>query len=259
MASPFPGMDPFLERHWLDVHASLVIEARNALNRVLPNELVATTEERIAVESDADDLQIVGPDIRVIEPAASTSAAATQSPAAMLAPIRLVAVVDPIKEKFIKIVEAGTERLITVLEFLSPTNKLGGGLRKYRRKRQKLLAAGVNVVEIDLVRTGNWEALLRPQRCPDHSRTTYRTTIRRADEDEAAYLQPIRLQDRLPVINVPLRPTDSPARLDLQALLDSTYANGRYDRRLNYAGDLQPPISAEESAWASELLKRRGS
>ena len=28
MASPFPGMDPYLERHWRDVHLSLIAEAR---------------------------------------------------------------------------------------------------------------------------------------------------------------------------------------------------------------------------------------
>jgi hypothetical protein len=41
-----------LETHWLDVHTSLIAEARRALNRTLPSELVARAEERVAVESD---------------------------------------------------------------------------------------------------------------------------------------------------------------------------------------------------------------
>jgi hypothetical protein len=29
MKSPFPGMDPYLEQHWRDVHSSLIIYARD--------------------------------------------------------------------------------------------------------------------------------------------------------------------------------------------------------------------------------------
>jgi hypothetical protein len=28
MPSPFPGMDPYLEVHWRDIHASLIIYSR---------------------------------------------------------------------------------------------------------------------------------------------------------------------------------------------------------------------------------------
>src|SRR2546430_8647848 len=68
MKSPFPGMDPYLERHWLDVHASLVAYAADQLNRVLPEELVATKEERVAVGVDDDEvLKLYMPDLRLEE------------------------------------------------------------------------------------------------------------------------------------------------------------------------------------------------
>jgi len=51
MKSPFPGMDPYLEAHWLDVHSRLVAYAADALNEVLPETLVARMEERVAVEA----------------------------------------------------------------------------------------------------------------------------------------------------------------------------------------------------------------
>jgi hypothetical protein len=41
MKSPFPGMDPYLERHWPDVHSALVMSARGVLNELLPPDLVA--------------------------------------------------------------------------------------------------------------------------------------------------------------------------------------------------------------------------
>ena len=47
MPSPFPGMDPYLEQHWGDVHSSLVIYARNQLQKVLPRDLRARVEEHL--------------------------------------------------------------------------------------------------------------------------------------------------------------------------------------------------------------------
>src|SRR5262245_3320500 len=55
MTSPFPGMDPYLEQHWGDVHSSLIIYARDQLRRKLPGDLRARVEERVFVESFAND------------------------------------------------------------------------------------------------------------------------------------------------------------------------------------------------------------
>ena len=52
-------------------------------------------------------------------------------------------------------------QLLTVLEFISPWNKRQPGLDEFRERRAKLFAGGVHVVEVDLVRAGNWRALMR--------------------------------------------------------------------------------------------------
>ena len=68
MPSPFPGMDPYLEAHWRDVHVSLVIYARDALQESLPPELRARVEERVVLETPVGI--IAGglfPDLRVVE------------------------------------------------------------------------------------------------------------------------------------------------------------------------------------------------
>ena len=44
MPSPFPGMDPYLERFWRDVHAGLIIYARDQLQDELPGDLRARAE-----------------------------------------------------------------------------------------------------------------------------------------------------------------------------------------------------------------------
>src|SRR5262249_45102023 len=67
MASPFPGMDPYLERHWGDVHHSLITYVRDHLQRMLPKDLRARVEERVFVESPEDGYRAIIPDVRVIE------------------------------------------------------------------------------------------------------------------------------------------------------------------------------------------------
>ena len=36
MKSPFPGMDPYLEEHWGDVHTTIAIDAREQLASTRP-------------------------------------------------------------------------------------------------------------------------------------------------------------------------------------------------------------------------------
>src|SRR3954452_4981557 len=63
MPSPFPGMDPYLEAHWRDVHARLVIYASEALQGVLPSGLRARVEECVLLEETR-----TAPGVAVAEP-----------------------------------------------------------------------------------------------------------------------------------------------------------------------------------------------
>ena len=51
-SSPFPGMDPYLEDRWPEVHARLIVYAANQINSGLPNDLQANIEENLAVYAD---------------------------------------------------------------------------------------------------------------------------------------------------------------------------------------------------------------
>ncbi|MEX0701345.1 MAG: DUF4058 family protein [Planctomycetales bacterium] len=46
MPSPFPGMDPWLEQHWGDVHTRFVTYCSDRLQTALPRDLRARVEER---------------------------------------------------------------------------------------------------------------------------------------------------------------------------------------------------------------------
>jgi hypothetical protein len=148
-----------------------------------------------------------------------------------------------------------TGRLITVLELLSPGNKLESAERdQYRRKRQSLTSSGVNLVEIDLVRQG---ASVFPEGVRTVLRQVsvgYGICVFRAARSMAYEVYPIRLRDRLPAIRVPLRPTDSDVVVDLQPLINRCHERGRY-HLLNYRLELDPPLSSEEAVWVDEILR----
>ena len=249
-------MDPYLEPHWLDVHTKLATYAADNLNERLPPDLIASTEERVAIESESGEDHVFGPDVRVFEPPADETTAVEEPAKGMIsAPLRLIAQVEPITERFVKIIESGTERLVTVIEFVSPTNKRPQGLHAFRSKRAELLASGVNFVEVDLVRAGDWRALIRPHRCGKRATSLYRVAIRIPRDPAAVYLHPIRLQDHLPEIVIPLRPTDVDVKLDLQSLLDRAYANGRYQLRLDYRKRLNPPLEGQDAQLAERIAQ----
>jgi hypothetical protein len=151
-----------------------------------------------------------------------------------------------------------TGRLITVIEILSPTNKRELGERqRYLSKRRDFIGAGVNVVEIDLVRQG---APIFPESVAEvlmQKQAAYAVCVFRADQPSQNRVYPIPLRSRLPVIRIPLRPSDSDVLLDLQSLIDQCHEHGRY-HRLNYAAPLNPPLRADDEAWAEAILREHG-
>jgi hypothetical protein len=61
----------------------------------------------------------------------------------------------------------------------------------------------------------------------------------------------------LPVIRLPLRPTDADVLLNFQALIDRCYHHGRYDD-IDYRAPPNPPLESADAAWANELLAAQG-
>ncbi len=141
---------------------------------------------------------------------------------------------------------------------LSPTNKRPGeGQELYLQKQADTKRAGVNIVEIDLLREGQRVLLAVPALIPPSHRTAYQICIWRAARPRQVEVFRVPLREPLPVFRVPLRPTDRDAILNLQAIVDQCYRNGGYDD-IDYGGDPDPPLSAPDAAWADALLREQG-
>ncbi len=158
MKSPFPGMDPYLETHWGDVHSRLVIYSSDMLNRFLLGGLLARSEERTVDAAEDDYLRGIGPDVSMVELQPDVLRWETGSSSVTVADAVCVKLPDrEFRQHFLEIrdVRSGG-RVITVVEFVSPTNKRpGDGLNKYRQKPLECREGDVNLVEIDLTRAGD--------------------------------------------------------------------------------------------------------
>ena len=260
MKSPFPGMDPYLEQFWRDVHQRLTIYFCDMLQPELPEQLRARVEERVFVESDDPRYHSFFPDIHVVERVTLPKPAGVPESDVAVEDVLVVHFDDePVTQGYIEIVEAGSgNRVVTVIEFLSPSNKIpGDGRDLYLRKQQEVKAARVSLVEIDLTRTGRRVMAVLPEQIRSSHRTTYQVCIVRGWATHQAEVYRVPLDRRLPVIHVPLRETDADVPFDLQVLIDRCYQNGRYDD-LNYQAEPIPPLDASDAEWADELLQSKG-
>jgi hypothetical protein len=254
MKSPFPGMDPYLEQHWEDVHTALIGYIRDALQPQLSEDLVARMEEKVYVEDDGKT-RLRKPDVRVVElPTPWQPESGAAATAVLDEPLYLEPAGDPIRQRSVLIYDSGGHRIITAIEILSPWNKSPGkAVAAYLEKREKYINSDMNLVEIDLVRTGDWTDMIGPYSIPEHKVTTYRVTVVQP-ELNGIFLYPISIRSKLPAIKIPLRPQDPPAKLNLQELIEKAYVMGRYNR-IDYSKPCSPPFIGPEKEWADEVLQ----
>lgn len=252
MPSPFPGMDPYLEHPalWPDVHNSLIAAIRDALApAVAPRYYVAL--ERRTYLLKPDDLVFVGrPDVSVIQRSGggSVTPSATGTTALVLdveVPMR-----DEVDETYLEVHEVGTGTLVTILELLSPVNKLvGRGRDAYEEKRSQVLHTQTNLVEIDLLRAGEPMPIVGTRVGSD-----YRILVSRARRRPHAQLYAWSVRHPIPAFPLPLLPDDAEPTTDVQAVLAALYDRARFDLRLDYTTSPVPPLGDDDASWAIGLI-----
>ncbi len=259
MKSPFPGMDPYLEQHWRDVHHNLITFAQGLINYELPADLRARVEERVFVETIDGPGRSMYPDIRVVEkgwPQGPTNGS-TSTAVAVAEPLVIEMPEEKVNQGFIEIIDVGSgNKVVTVIEIFSMANKTPGeGQELYRRKQHELKEGRVSLVEIDLLRGGERVLTIPAGAIPPSHRTHYQVCIRRGWDPAHPGIIRVPLREPLPNIGVPLREIDALAPLNLQTLIDQCYENGRYDD-LDYKSEPEPPLDADDAKWADALLRQ---
>ncbi len=261
MENPFPGMNPYLEEYWREIHQRLITYTGDVLQSSLPESLRARIEERVYLENEDVQYRQIYPDVHVVEypPFGQPDTQIPQGDVVVDEPVVLQMENEPITQRYIEIVDAASgNRVVTVIEFLSPSNKLpGAGQDLYLRKQREVLTAGANLVEIDLTRSGRRIFAIPPNYIPPKYRTTYQICVRRAWKSTTAEVYQAPLTKRLPTIRIPLRADDCDIVLNIQALMDQCYKNGRYDN-LDYKVVLDPPLNETDAQWTDQRLKEKG-
>lgn len=163
----------------------------------------------------------------------------------------------PHPERHVEIInEAG--RVVTAIEFLSPWKKFGLRAReRYTRKQLDYLDAGVNLVEIDLVRQGSYVLAAPLEEMPKIQRTPYLICVYRDEQPDQFEVYRAPLQQPLPNIPIPLRAGERDVVLQLQPLIDACYHDGRY-HRINYQNDPEPKFDDELTRWIDTRLREQG-
>lgn len=254
MPSPFPGMDPYLEEPnlWPDVHSTLIIEMKGHLNELLPRNYQATVDKYVWIhEPDAESrTRLVKPDVRVSQFGAQP-AVPNQPASVMTAPATIVLpAIRREGSKYLKIADLNTQRLVTVIELLSPSNKSAGPDRDaYLTKRIDYLTAGVNLIEIDLLRAGG----RLPLGDVDAREFDYYVMVCRPAQMPSAGFWSFTVRDHFPDFPIPLAPTESDVAFNLRPCLDRTYQISKYEMNVDYHQPAVPPLSPVDAEWARTL------
>ncbi len=255
MPNPFPGMNPYLEDpiSWPTVHSGLIGFFWRAINRQLPPGFVANMEERIVVEEVERSFY---PDVMVTREPFSPANGQNGGGVALLDAPFVVEAAEERREPFLEIRTAKGAELVTVIEVLSPANKVAPGREAYKTKQRTLLRSETHLLEIDLLRAGDY-TLAAPAvqllERPHH----FLTCLHRAGGHRFE-MWPSLLTSRLPRVAVPLSAGAGDIAIDLQEGINAVYEDGLFDRRLNYEAEPIPPLSPEDAAWADELLRAAG-
>ena len=274
MPSPFPGMDPYLEAKglWPDFHHRFATEISNELNMALPDAYYAQLELRqdLGILQDGGKPPRIVPDVAVVRhprpsPFPRAGTALLERPRRALSPgIDLIISYEKVPHPFIEIRETTRgHKLVTLIEILSPSNKYPGpDYEAYLRKRREIVMSDANLIEIDLLRSGQRLAadmdlaatLVEVVPRPDYLVLVYRAWKR--GERTAVEVFGSMLREWLPCIPVPLKQEEPEVPLDLQFVFNRTYEGGPYRRgAVDYSRPPVPPLSEADAAWADAWLR----
>jgi hypothetical protein len=249
-------MDPYLEnpRVWPGVHRRLCVRIADDLQARLRPRYVTSVGERVYLEEGGREII---PDAHItrkaLEQAKTVAVLEVDEPVVVRVPGLEV------HEWYIEILDlSSNQRVVTIIELVSPTNKAAGpGRESYLKKQREVRASDTHLVEIDLLRGGGHVLAVPREVARAEKDYDYLVCVNRAagirDEFD---IYPRTLRERLPRIGIPLAAGERDVACDLQAALEKVYDAGGYDLRIDYAEPSVPRLSSEDAAWANDLIRR---
>ncbi len=248
-------MDPYLEHPslWPDVHNRLVAAIADELvPKIAPRYYVGI--ERRAYSLTPEGLNLIGiPDVGIVPTKESPlTSSLTKLPLAGVDVMEVeLPMRDEVGENYLEVHEVETGKLITVIELLSPVNKIHlEGREDYKEKRLDILSSRTNLVEIDLLRSGEPMPIIGKAKKSD-----YRIIVSRSWRRARGQLYAFNVRHPIPIVPIPLRREETEVTLDLNATLHALYERARFDLRLNYSQPPTPPLPDEDVRWASEVVQ----
>lgn len=256
--TPFPGMDPYLEHPslWPDVHNRLIAALADAISpTVAPNYYVGV-ESRAYVIKPEGDRYIGRPDISVASPVPISTPTPTRIQTVTIDEASVLEVEfpfgDEITHYYLEIRAVQTHELITIIEILSPVNKIDKrGRTDYEQKRYDVIMSRTNLIEIDLLRAGD------PLPMNKEIKSDYRLLVSRSWTRRKAQLYAFNLHVPIPDFPLPLQQEDKEPLINLNQVLHDLYGRARFDLRLDYTQPPVPPLTEKQRAWATNLLLNR--
>jgi len=255
MQNPFPGMNPYLEQTelWHQVHNRLIVAIADELTPKIAPKYRVSIEERIY--TTVDDILLVGiADVGVSKRnnlgnnsgnSQNLTAIKINEPTKVKLPIS-----EEVIERFLEIKATQSREVVTVIEILSPKNKLSKeGRLIYENKRQKILNSASHLIEIDLLRAGKSLPILGA------NKTDYRILVSRSYQRPEADLYSFDLPQPIPLFPVPLYGEETEPIIDLQTLLNEIYERARFDLAIDYSQSLKPALSSQQQNWIREILQ----
>jgi hypothetical protein len=220
MPSPFPGMNPYLEHDdaWHTFHLGFATEAISALETHIGDRYYAIA--RIFALKHRELIASRHSDVERVP--------------------------------YIEVRACGSHLPICVVQLLCPSVKQSAAEREqYMKWTAETISSPAHLIEIDLLRGGRRMPMV-PEAPGD-----YGVLVSRGEDRPNAVWVPIRLRDPLPIIPIPLAGSDPPAPLDLQAILHRIYDSYGFKKYM-YQTPPDPPLNAEDAAWARGVLANVG-
>jgi hypothetical protein len=155
-------------------------------------------------------------------------------------------------EDYIEIYQRTDGRLITLVDVVSPANKLTpAGRSAYLETRREGKNANANLVEVDLVLQGRPTLEYSRDGLPDWD---YAVTVTRWTHSDRYEIYTATLQKRLPRFRLPLASDDRDTVVDLHTTFTRCYDQGGFAARIDYAREPAVPLDEEDRRWLNDVL-----